>query len=46
MCHRKLGVVLCRNVLYPVRTAREGRSLAAIQICLGAGARRTNRAET
>jgi hypothetical protein len=46
MCHRKLGVELCRNVNFIHGQNGSGKSavLAAIQICLGAGARRTNRA--
>jgi hypothetical protein len=46
MCHRKLGVDLCRNVNFIHGQNGSGKSavLAAIQICLGAGARRTNRA--
>lgn len=46
MCHRKLRVDLCRNVNFVSGQNGSGKSaiLAAIQICLGAGARRTNRA--
>lgn len=46
MCHRKLTVNLCRNVNFIYGQNGSGKSaiLAAIQICLGAGARRTNRA--
>jgi AAA15 family ATPase/GTPase len=46
MCHRKLTVDLCRNVNFIYGQNGSGKSaiLAAIQICLGAGARRTNRA--
>ena len=46
MCHRKLRVDLCRNVNFIHGQNGSGKSavLAAIQICLGAGARRTNRA--
>ena len=46
MCHRKLTVDLCRNVNFIHGQNGSGKSaiLAAIQICLGAGARRTNRA--
>mmetsp|Transcript_6219 Transcript_6219/g.9089 ORF Transcript_6219/g.9089 Transcript_6219/m.9089 type:complete len:344 (+) Transcript_6219:140-1171(+) len=47
MCHRKLTVDLCRNVNFIHGQNGSGKSaiLAAIQICLGAGARRTNRAK-
>lgn len=46
MCHRKLTVNLCRNVNFIYGQNGSGKSavLAAIQICLGAGARRTHRA--
>ena len=46
MCHRKLTVDLCRNVNFIYGQNGSGKSaiLAAIQICLGAGARRTHRA--
>jgi len=46
MCHRKLTVDLCRNVNFIHGQNGSGKSaiLAAIQICLGAGARRTHRA--
>lgn len=46
MCHRKLTVDLCRNVNFVYGQNGSGKSaiLAAIQICLGAGARRTHRA--
>jgi len=46
MCHRKLKVDLCRNVNFIYGQNGSGKSaiLAAIQICLGAGARRTHRA--
>jgi len=46
MCHRKLTVELCRNVNFIHGQNGSGKSavLAAIQICLGAGARRTHRA--
>mmetsp|Transcript_29485 Transcript_29485/g.33811 ORF Transcript_29485/g.33811 Transcript_29485/m.33811 type:complete len:1212 (-) Transcript_29485:207-3842(-) len=46
MCHQKLTVELCRNVNFIYGQNGSGKSaiLAAIQICLGAGARRTNRA--
>jgi len=48
MCHRKLTVELCRNVNFIYGQNGSGKSaiLAAIQICLGAGARRTNRARS
>ncbi len=47
MCHRKLTVDLCRNVNFIHGQNGSGKSaiLAAIQICLGAGARRTHRAK-
>jgi hypothetical protein len=46
MCHKKLTVDLCRNVNFIYGQNGSGKSavLAAIQICLGAGARRTHRA--
>ena len=46
MCHRKLTVDLCRNVNFIYGQNGSGKSaiLAAVQICLGAGARRTHRA--
>ena len=46
MCHRKLTVNLCRNVNFIHGQNGSGKSaiLAAIQVCLGAGARRTHRA--
>lgn len=46
MCHKKLRVKLCRNVNFIHGQNGSGKSaiLAAIQICLGAGARRTHRA--
>jgi chromosome segregation ATPase len=46
MCHRKLTVDLNRNVNFIYGQNGSGKSaiLAAIQICLGAGARRTHRA--
>lgn len=46
MCHQKLKVELCRNVNFINGQNGSGKSaiLAAIQICLGAGARRTHRA--
>mmetsp|Transcript_41102 Transcript_41102/g.46704 ORF Transcript_41102/g.46704 Transcript_41102/m.46704 type:complete len:1174 (+) Transcript_41102:96-3617(+) len=46
MCHRKLTVKLCSNVNFISGQNGSGKSavLAAIQICLGAGARRTHRA--
>ena len=46
MCHRKFTVELCRNVNFIYGQNGSGKSaiLAAIQICLGAGARRTHRA--
>lgn len=46
MCHRKLSVELCRNVNFINGQNGSGKSaiLAAIQICLGATAKRTNRA--
>lgn len=46
MCHRKMTVKLCRNVNFIHGQNGSGKSaiLAAIQVCLGAGARRTHRA--
>lgn len=46
MCHKKLTVELCRNINFIYGQNGSGKSaiLAAIQVCLGAGARRTNRA--
>lgn len=46
MCHQKLRVTFCRNVNFIHGQNGSGKSaiLAAIQICLGAGARRTHRA--
>ena len=46
MCHRKLRVDLCRNINFIHGQNGSGKSaiLAALQICLGAGARRTHRA--
>jgi chromosome segregation ATPase len=46
MCHKKLTVDLCRNVNFIHGQNGSGKSaiLAAVQICLGAGARRTHRA--
>lgn len=46
MCHRKLTIPLCRNVNFIHGQNGSGKSaiLAAVQICLGAGARRTHRA--
>jgi chromosome segregation ATPase len=46
MCHRKFTLDLCRNVNFIYGQNGSGKSaiLAAIQICLGAGARRTRRA--
>ncbi|KAL9181634.1 hypothetical protein ACHAXT_010439 [Thalassiosira profunda] len=46
MCHRKLSVDLCRNVNFIHGQNGSGKSaiLAAVQVCLGAGARRTHRA--
>eukprot|EP00581_Thalassiosira_minuscula_P008708 CAMPEP_0183707658 /NCGR_PEP_ID=MMETSP0737-20130205/4176_1 /TAXON_ID=385413 /ORGANISM="Thalassiosira miniscula, Strain CCMP1093" /LENGTH=1232 /DNA_ID=CAMNT_0025935381 /DNA_START=12 /DNA_END=3710 /DNA_ORIENTATION=- len=46
MCHRKLSVKLCRNVNFIHGQNGSGKSaiLAAVQVCLGAGARRTHRA--
>jgi chromosome segregation ATPase len=46
MCHRKFTIELCRNVNFIHGQNGSGKSaiLAAIQICLGSGARRTNRA--
>jgi len=47
MCHRKLTVKLCRNVNFISGQNGSGKSaiLASIQICLGAGAKRTHRAK-
>mmetsp|Transcript_28066 Transcript_28066/g.41456 ORF Transcript_28066/g.41456 Transcript_28066/m.41456 type:complete len:1167 (+) Transcript_28066:53-3553(+) len=47
MCHRKLTVKLNQNVNFISGQNGSGKSaiLAAIQICLGAGARRTHRAK-
>jgi len=46
MCHKKLSVRLCDNVNFIHGQNGSGKSaiLAALQICLGAGAKRTNRA--
>lgn len=46
MCHRKLTVPLCRNVNFIHGQNGSGKSavLAAIQVCLGANAKRTHRA--
>lgn len=46
MCHRKLHIDLCRNVNFIHGQNGSGKSaiLAALQICLGANARRTHRA--
>eukprot|EP00554_Chaetoceros_debilis_P004872 CAMPEP_0194084796 /NCGR_PEP_ID=MMETSP0149-20130528/14920_1 /TAXON_ID=122233 /ORGANISM="Chaetoceros debilis, Strain MM31A-1" /LENGTH=1202 /DNA_ID=CAMNT_0038767545 /DNA_START=99 /DNA_END=3707 /DNA_ORIENTATION=+ len=46
MCHRKVSITLCNNVNFIHGQNGSGKSaiLAALQICLGAGARRTNRA--
>lgn len=46
MCHRKLTVKLCRNVNFIHGQNGSGKSaiLTAIQVCLGASARRTHRA--
>jgi len=46
MCHRKLTISLSRNVNFVHGQNGSGKSaiLAAIQICLGAGAKRTHRA--
>ncbi len=46
MCHRKLRIDLCSNVNFIHGQNGSGKSaiLAALQICLGAGARRTHRA--
>ena len=48
MCHRKLTIDLCRNVNFIHGQNGSGKSavLAAIQVCLGAGARRTHRARS
>eukprot|EP00814_Leptocylindrus_danicus_P018555 CAMPEP_0116018644 /NCGR_PEP_ID=MMETSP0321-20121206/8768_1 /TAXON_ID=163516 /ORGANISM="Leptocylindrus danicus var. danicus, Strain B650" /LENGTH=1217 /DNA_ID=CAMNT_0003489071 /DNA_START=198 /DNA_END=3851 /DNA_ORIENTATION=- len=47
MCHRKLSVPLNKNVNFIYGQNGSGKSavLAAVQICLGAGARRTHRAK-
>jgi structural maintenance of chromosomes protein 6 len=47
MCHTSLRIALCRNVNFIHGQNGSGKSaiLAAIQICLGAGARRTHRAK-
>lgn len=46
MCHRKLTVNLCRNVNFIHGQNGSGKSaiLAAVQVCLGANAKRTHRA--
>ena len=46
MCHRKLTVQLCRNVNFIHGQNGSGKSaiLAAVQVCLGANAKRTHRA--
>lgn len=46
MCHRKFTIDFCRNVNFITGQNGSGKSaiLAAIQICLGAGARNTHRA--
>lgn len=46
MCHRKFTIDLCRSINFIHGQNGSGKSaiLAAIQICLGAGARRTHRA--
>ena len=46
MCHKKFTIDLCRNINFIYGQNGSGKSaiLAAIQICLGAGARRTHRA--
>ena len=46
MCHRKRTVALCPNVNFINGQNGSGKSaiLAAVQICLGAGAKRTHRA--
>jgi hypothetical protein len=46
MCHRKFTVDFCRNVNFITGQNGSGKSaiLAALQICLGAGARNTHRA--
>mgnify|MGYP000565850637 CR=1 FL=1 len=48
MCHRKLTVPFCPNVNFINGANGSGKSaiLAAIQICLGAQARKTGRAKT
>lgn len=46
MCHRKFTIDFCRNVNFITGQNGSGKSaiLAALQICLGAGARNTHRA--
>jgi len=46
MCHKKLSIELCNNVNFIHGQNGSGKSaiLAALQICLGAGANRTHRA--
>jgi chromosome segregation ATPase len=46
MCHPKLTIKLCQNVNFIYGQNGSGKSaiLAALQICLGVGAKRTNRA--
>lgn len=46
MCHRKFTIDFCRNVNFITGQNGSGKSaiLAAIQICLGSGARPTHRA--
>ena len=48
MCHKKMSVDLCSNINFINGQNGSGKSavLAAIQICLGAGAARTNRAKS
>ena len=48
MCHRKLKVTMNQNINFISGANGSGKSaiLAAIQICLGAGARKTHRAAT
>ena len=48
MCHKKMSVDLCSNINFINGQNGSGKSavLAAIQICLGAGASRTNRAKS
>ena len=48
MCHKKMSVDLCNNINFINGQNGSGKSavLAAIQICLGAGASRTNRAKS